>query len=59
MFGDPKYCPSIDRIIPSLGYIKENIQIMSALANKMKWDASTDELRAFCEGYLRLLKEGT
>ena len=37
--------PSIDRIIPHLGYIKNNIVIMSYLANKTKADASIKELK--------------
>lgn len=56
--GDARYCPSIDRIDPTKGYIPGNIQIISSLANKIKWDSSADELKAFCTGYLSLLEGG-
>lgn len=65
----PKYCPileiemkyntktapSIDRIIPELGYIKGNILIISRKANTMKNDASLNELKTFCKNSILLL----
>lgn len=50
--GDPKWSWSIDRIDPLKGYTKENIQILSALANKMKWDSTKEELVSFAKGIL-------
>lgn len=41
--------PSIDRVIPELGYTKGNIQVISQKANRMKNDALPDELRKFAE----------
>ena len=37
--------PSIDRINPNLGYIKGNIQVICYRANRIKNDASLDELK--------------
>ena len=38
--------PSIDRIIPALGYVKGNVAIMSYRANRIKCHASLAELKA-------------
>lgn len=37
--------PSLDRIVPALGYVKNNICVISFRANRIKSDASADELR--------------
>lgn len=50
-----KTSPSIDRIIPELGYIKENIRVISTQANRMKWDSTPEELESFCRGVLQEL----
>lgn len=42
----PDGTPSVDRVIPSLGYVKGNVRIISERANRLKQDASLDELRA-------------
>jgi hypothetical protein len=36
--------PSLDRIIPSKGYVKGNVQVISKRANSIKSDASAKEL---------------
>ena len=36
--------PSLDRIIPDLGYVKSNIWVISHRANKIKNDASIKDL---------------
>lgn len=39
--------PSIDRIIPELGYVKNNVRILSNLANRMKSNATPHQLKEF------------
>ena len=39
--------PSLDRIVPVLGYTKNNVVVMSSKANLMKNDATIAELRQF------------
>lgn len=36
--------PSLDRVVPSLGYVKENVWVISYRANAIKNDASLEEL---------------
>lgn len=38
--------PSLDRIVPELGYIKENVRIISARANNLKNNGTPEELMA-------------
>ncbi len=37
--------PTLDRIIPSRGYVRGNIAVISFRANFLKRDATLDELR--------------
>lgn len=47
---------SIDKIDPTLGYIKGNVQIISRKANRMKNNASIKELLIFAENVFKLHK---
>lgn len=39
--------PSLDRIIPELGYVKGNVMFISYLANSMKQNATPQQLQQF------------
>lgn len=57
VFGVPfdksrRYSRSLDRIIPDVGYVKGTIQIISQLANAMKWDSTSEERVAFAKWVL-------
>ncbi len=41
--------PSLDRVIPALGYIPGNVQVISYRANRIKNDATPEELRAIAD----------
>ena len=46
--------PSIDRIDPTKGYIKDNVRIISLRANMMKNDANLQEIQEFCKNIFKL-----
>lgn len=43
------YSPSLDRIVPELGYTKGNVMVVSMRANVAKNDLSLDELKLLVE----------
>lgn len=55
-FGYSDYSPSIDRIDSSKGYTPDNIQVISSIANRMKWTATREQLVQFAKGILALEK---
>lgn len=46
--------PSLDKIIPDLGYIKGNVMVISMKANAMKYNASLEELKIFATNILKI-----
>ena len=47
------FSPALDRLVPELGYVKGNVVWLSARANRIKYDASVEELKmvlAYVEG---------
>lgn len=56
--GISKTCnnsPSLDRIIPELGYIKGNVKVISHLANMMKSSADIQSLRMFSKNIINYI----
>lgn len=51
--GAYRNSPSLDRIDNSRGYTKDNIQVVSQLANAMKCHASNEELHKFAQWVLK------
>ena len=47
---------SLDRIVPAIGYVKGNVVVVSWRVNRIKCDASLDDLRKITAFYSRLLR---
>lgn len=54
--GGADSSPSLDRVIPSLGYVPGNVVVVSRRANRIKTDATTEELEAVADFYAIGLK---
>lgn len=50
--GPARSSPSLDKIVPKLGYVPGNVQVISHLANLIKRDASLEQLLSIAE-YVR------
>lgn len=48
--------PSIDRIVPAKGYVRENIIVVSMRANWLKGDGTIEELERIVEFYKELIE---
>ena len=55
--GDLDTSPSLDRIDPTGNYVPENIQIISNLANRMKNNASDEQLLKFSHYYIEYYRK--
>lgn len=51
-----EYCPSLDRIDSTKGYTKDNIQVISHKANRMKTNATAQELIIFAHTILEEIR---
>lgn len=49
--------PTLDRKIPSLGYIKGNVSVISNLANRIKQDATHEQIIKVAE-YVKTIEKG-
>ena len=47
--GDRNDSPSVDRLMPELGYVKGNVQWVSKIANSAKKDFTASELRILAD----------
>jgi hypothetical protein len=49
--------PSLDRLVPELGYVKGNVRVISYKANTMKSDASIEEIKMFAKNIISYFDE--
>jgi hypothetical protein len=54
--GGKPNSPSVDRIDPTKGYTKDNVQVISQLANNMKQDATPEQLLMFADWIYKTYK---
>lgn len=48
--------PTLDRVVPGLGYVPGNVVVVSYRANRFKSDATLDELESLARFYRHFLK---
>jgi hypothetical protein len=51
------HAPSLDRIVPSRGYVNGNVQVISCRANTIKNNATPEELRKIADFVSKVWKE--
>lgn len=54
--GDRNSSPSLDRIRPELGYVKDNVQVISTRANRIKNDSTPEEMRLLADYMSRYIQ---
>jgi len=54
--GSGRESPSLDRLIPALGYVQSNVRVISAEANIIKNNKTLDEMRAYAVRLRRQLE---
>jgi len=55
--GTTANSPTVDRIVPELGYVRGNVMIISKRANQIKSDASPEEIMKVAQFYTTLLNQ--
>jgi len=50
-----RYSPSLDKKEPHLGYTKGNVAVISMLANNLKGNATSAEIKIFCKNINKYL----
>lgn len=49
--------PTLDRLVPDLGYVPGNVLVVSELANSIKSDATPAQIRAVADFYAHHLRQ--
>lgn len=57
--GPREDSPSVDRLVPHLGYVEGNLNVISNRANRLKSDGTVAELEAVLSWIKRLTNEAT
>lgn len=52
--GFNDYSPTLDRIVPSLGYVAGNVHVISNIANRIKSNATPEQVKKVYEYFLHL-----
>jgi hypothetical protein len=55
--GSRSNSPSLDRVIPSLGYVKGNVIVVSQLANAIKTNATVEQIERVAAFYRQFISQ--